>query len=225
MPCVAGSPRFRHTVADRCKRRACCHSAGPAPGCRPKPRRYVRFVHPAECCHGLLINSLSPSAHAAYNGPRSASHELRAQRDMEQRDKRWRVSWAVCFRRTWRSTSARRTRWSMCKGKGIVLNEPSVVAYHVKDGKKQVLAVGEDAKLMLGRTPGSIEAIRPMREGVIADFDSRRGDDQAFHPQGPQAHDLLQAQDHRLRARTAPRRSKSARSGSRSCRRARGAPA
>ena len=58
------------------------------------------------------------------------------------------------------------------KGKGIILNEPSVVAYHVKDGKKQVLAVGEDAKLMLGRTPGSIEAIRPMRDGVIADFDS-----------------------------------------------------
>ncbi|WP_254368256.1 rod shape-determining protein [Paracoccus sp. Z118] len=58
------------------------------------------------------------------------------------------------------------------KGKGIILNEPSVVAYHVKDGKKQVLAVGEDAKLMLGRTPGSIQAIRPMRDGVIADFDS-----------------------------------------------------
>jgi rod shape-determining protein MreB and related proteins len=58
------------------------------------------------------------------------------------------------------------------KGRGIVLNEPSVVAYHVKDGKKQVLAVGEDAKLMLGRTPGSIEAIRPMRDGVIADFDT-----------------------------------------------------
>ncbi|HRO15093.1 MAG TPA: rod shape-determining protein [Paracoccus sp. (in: a-proteobacteria)] len=58
------------------------------------------------------------------------------------------------------------------KGKGIILNEPSVVAYHVKDGKKQVLAVGEDAKLMLGRTPGSIEAIRPMHDGVIADFDS-----------------------------------------------------
>ncbi len=57
------------------------------------------------------------------------------------------------------------------KGKGIVLNEPSVVAYHTKDGKKQVLAVGEDAKLMLGRTPGSIQAIRPMRDGVIADFD------------------------------------------------------
>ena len=46
------------------------------------------------------------------------------------------------------------------------------MAYHVKDGKKQVLAVGEDAKLMLGRTPGSIEAIRPMRDGVIADFDT-----------------------------------------------------
>ncbi len=57
------------------------------------------------------------------------------------------------------------------KGRGIVLNEPSVVAYHIKDGRKQVLAVGEDAKMMLGRTPGSIQAIRPMREGVIADFD------------------------------------------------------
>ena len=57
------------------------------------------------------------------------------------------------------------------KGHGVILSEPSVVAYHVKDGVKKVLAVGEDAKLMLGRTPGSIEAIRPMREGVIADFD------------------------------------------------------
>ncbi len=55
------------------------------------------------------------------------------------------------------------------KGRGIILNEPSVVAYHTKDGRKAVLAVGEDAKLMLGRTPGSIEAIRPMRDGVIAD--------------------------------------------------------
>ena len=48
------------------------------------------------------------------------------------------------------------------KGRGIILSEPSVVAYHVKDGVKKVLAVGEDAKLMLGRTPGSIEAIRPI---------------------------------------------------------------
>ncbi len=58
------------------------------------------------------------------------------------------------------------------KGRGIILSEPSVVAYHVKDGVRKVLAVGEDAKLMLGRTPGSIEAIRPMRDGVIADFDT-----------------------------------------------------
>ena len=57
------------------------------------------------------------------------------------------------------------------KSRGIILNEPSVVAFHLRDGKKQVLAVGEDAKLMLGRTPGSIQAIRPMRDGVIADFD------------------------------------------------------
>jgi rod shape-determining protein MreB and related proteins len=57
------------------------------------------------------------------------------------------------------------------KGKGVVLSEPSVVAYAVKDGRKRVLAVGEDAKMMLGRTPGSIEAIRPLRDGVIADFD------------------------------------------------------
>ncbi len=58
------------------------------------------------------------------------------------------------------------------KGKGIVLSEPSVVAVH-RDlkGMKKVLAVGEEAKKMLGRTPGNIVAIRPMREGVIADFD------------------------------------------------------
>ena len=56
------------------------------------------------------------------------------------------------------------------KGKGVILSEPSVVAYQVKDGQKKALAFGEDAKLMLGRTPGSIEAFRPMRDGVIADF-------------------------------------------------------
>lgn len=58
------------------------------------------------------------------------------------------------------------------KGKGIVCGEPSVVAVH-KDsrGMRKVLAVGRDAKEMLGRTPGNIEAIRPMREGVIADFE------------------------------------------------------
>src|SRR4051812_50055455 len=57
------------------------------------------------------------------------------------------------------------------RGRGIVLNEPSVVATFTKGGKKQVRAVGNDAKMMLGRTPGNIEAIRPMRDGVIADFE------------------------------------------------------
>ncbi len=56
------------------------------------------------------------------------------------------------------------------KGRGIVLNEPSVVALAEVKGKQQVLAVGEEAKMMLGRTPGNISAIRPLRDGVIADF-------------------------------------------------------
>ena len=55
------------------------------------------------------------------------------------------------------------------KGKGIVLREPSVVAVDVKNDR--VLAVGEEAKKMIGRTPGSIVAIRPLKDGVIADFD------------------------------------------------------
>ena len=58
------------------------------------------------------------------------------------------------------------------KGHGIVLNEPSVVAISTYKGKQQVLAVGEEAKQMLGRTPGNIQAIRPLRDGVIADFDT-----------------------------------------------------
>jgi len=58
------------------------------------------------------------------------------------------------------------------KGKGVVLNEPSVVAVR-KDGRgaNKVLAVGKEAKVMLGRTPGNIVASRPMKDGVIADFD------------------------------------------------------
>ncbi len=56
------------------------------------------------------------------------------------------------------------------KGRGIVLNEPSVVAMKIEDGRSKVLAVGDEAKLMLGRTPGNIQAIRPLRDGVIADF-------------------------------------------------------
>lgn len=55
------------------------------------------------------------------------------------------------------------------KGKGIVLREPSVVAVHTES--KKVLAVGGEAKTMLGRTPGSITALRPMRDGVIANFE------------------------------------------------------
>lgn len=55
------------------------------------------------------------------------------------------------------------------KGKGVVLSEPSVVAIN-KDVNK-VLAVGDEAKQMIGRTPGNIVAIRPLKDGVIADFD------------------------------------------------------
>ncbi len=57
------------------------------------------------------------------------------------------------------------------KGRDIVLDEPSVVAYSLKNGRKIVHAVGADARMMLGRTPGNIEAIRPMKDGVIADFE------------------------------------------------------
>ena len=55
------------------------------------------------------------------------------------------------------------------RGRGIVLNEPSVVAINTKDGRP--LAVGAEAKRMIGRTPGHIQAIRPLKDGVIADFD------------------------------------------------------
>jgi rod shape-determining protein MreB and related proteins len=58
----------------------------------------------------------------------------------------------------------------LVKGKGIVIREPSVVALHKKT--RQVLAIGSDAKKMLGRTPEAIEAVRPLRDGVISDFDT-----------------------------------------------------
>ena len=59
------------------------------------------------------------------------------------------------------------------KGRGIVLNEPSVVAVAENRllGRKEILAVGAEAKQMLGRTPGTITAVRPLRDGVIADFE------------------------------------------------------
>ena len=55
------------------------------------------------------------------------------------------------------------------RGRGIILNEPSVVAVNVKTG--QPLAVGLEAKRMIGRTPSYIQAIRPLKDGVIADFE------------------------------------------------------
>ena len=58
------------------------------------------------------------------------------------------------------------------KGQGIVLNEPSVVAVKVnKFGQEEILAVGQEAKEMIGKTPLNIQAVRPMRGGVIADFE------------------------------------------------------
>ncbi len=57
------------------------------------------------------------------------------------------------------------------KGRGIILNEPSVVVLRETKGRREVLAVGDEAKMMLGRTPGNLHAIRPLRDGVIADFD------------------------------------------------------
>ena len=56
-------------------------------------------------------------------------------------------------------------------GRGVVLNEPSVVAVETRDGIPRVLAVGADAKLMMGKTPEHVETIRPLRDGVIADID------------------------------------------------------
>src|SRR5262249_11282035 len=64
------------------------------------------------------------------------------------------------------------TTLTFVKGRGIVANEPSVVAVQSNtQGPKKVLAVGKEAKEMLGRTPGNIFAIRPMKDGVIADFE------------------------------------------------------
>ena len=57
------------------------------------------------------------------------------------------------------------------RGKGIVLDEPSVVAIETRNGVRRVQAVGSDAKLMMGKTPASIETVRPLRDGVIADID------------------------------------------------------
>ena len=67
------------------------------------------------------------------------------------------------------------------RGKGVVLKEPSVVAFD-RDTSK-IKAIGEDARLMLGRTPGNIVAVRPLRQGVIG-LPGHREDDEIFHPKG-----------------------------------------
>ena len=60
----------------------------------------------------------------------------------------------------------------LARGKGVMINEPSVVAVKMeKNGEQKILAVGKEAKEMVGKTPGNIEAVRPMKDGVIADFD------------------------------------------------------
>lgn len=56
-------------------------------------------------------------------------------------------------------------------GRGVIMDEPSVVAISYRKGQRKILAVGNEAKLMVGKTPGNIQAIRPLREGVIADFE------------------------------------------------------
>ena len=57
------------------------------------------------------------------------------------------------------------------RGQGVILEEPSVVAMTVENGVSRVLAVGADAKLMMGKTPANLRTVRPLRGGVIADFD------------------------------------------------------
>ena len=74
------------------------------------------------------------------------------------------------------------------KKKGIVLNEPSVVA--IDNNTKKVIAVGESAREMLGKTPGNIVAIRPLRDGVIADYNYRKNA-QIFHGQSRREKKLL----------------------------------
>ena len=77
------------------------------------------------------------------------------------------------------------------RGRGIVLNEPSVVAINTNTGG--ILAVGVEAKKMIGRTPGNIVAIRPLKDGVIADFDTTERMLRYFIQQGAQAPPLRAA--------------------------------
>ena len=83
------------------------------------------------------------------------------------------------------------------KGRGIVVNEPSMVAVNKVTGR--VEAVGTGAKEMLGRTPGNIVAIKPMKDGVIADFEVTEKM-LALHQEGPQPHDVGAAAHRHRRA-------------------------
>jgi len=79
------------------------------------------------------------------------------------------------------------------KGRGIVVNEPSIVA--INKVTNQVEAVGKEAKDMLGRTPGNIVAIRPMKDGVIADFTVTEKNADVLHPKGSQPESAGPSQD------------------------------
>jgi rod shape-determining protein MreB len=99
------------------------------------------------------------------------------------------------------------------KGRGVVLDEPSVVAFINQGGR--VHAVGDEAKQMLGRTPGNMEAIRPMRDGVIADFEVAEEMIKHFIRKVHNRRSFARTPDHRLRAlglhrRRAPRHQESA---------------
>ena len=104
------------------------------------------------------------------------------------------------------------------RGRGIVLSEPSVVAIDERSG--EVHAVGVEAKRMLGRTPGTISAIRPLKDGVIADFDVTEQMLAPLHPEGAPA-PLRAPARRRLRPQRASPASRSARSRRRRSPRAR----
>ncbi len=82
-------------------------------------------------------------------------------------------------------------------GRGVVVNEPSLIAFNTKTGA--IEAVGDDAREMLGRTPDRLRAVRPIRDGVIADFDATEKMLTLFHPQDQPADWRLGAPASRLR--------------------------
>lgn len=82
------------------------------------------------------------------------------------------------------------------KGKGVVLKEPSVVA--IDRDTNKIMAIGEEARLMIGRTPGNIVAVRPLRQGVISDYTVTEKMMKYFHQQGSRQEDTPQAAYQRL---------------------------